>query len=52
MNNEHKPPTTQDEALRMIAPLDPAMPKNAYSPEETEVAFQRLMNFITSLLPE
>lgn len=54
MNEEldHNPPTTQAEAFKMIAPLDPAMPKGAFTPEETELAFTRLYNFITALLPE
>ena len=52
MKNEHKPPTTQAEALRMIEPLDPALPKGAFTKEETDLAFFRLTEFITILLPE
>lgn len=49
---EYKAPTTQAEALKMITPLDPAMPKGAFTMNETEIAFARLVNFITALLPE
>jgi hypothetical protein len=52
MENEHKPPTTQAEALRMIEPLDPALPKGAFTAEEMDIAFFRLQEFIHALLPE
>ena len=52
MNSKHTAPVTQKEALKMISPLDPAQPKNAFTPEEKEVSFSRLVEFIRSLLPE
>jgi hypothetical protein len=52
MSKEHKPPTTQAEALRMIEPLDPAMPKGAFTKQETELAYMRLVNFLAALLPK
>jgi len=52
MSDEHKPPTTQAEAFKMITPLDPAMPKGAFSAEEKDIAFFRLVEFIRLLLPE
>ena len=50
MENEHKPPTTQAEALKMIEPLDPALPKGAFTSKEMDIAFFRLQEFIRLLL--
>jgi len=52
MGNELKPPTTQKEATEMIAPLDPGMPKGAFTKQETELAYTRLVNFLAALLPQ
>ena len=46
------PPTTKSEALKMIEPLDPALPKGAFTKEETDTAFFRLQEFIRVLMPE
>lgn len=52
MQNELTPPTTQAEALRMIEPLDPALPRGAFTPEQTQLAYDRLYNFVTMLIPK
>ena len=52
MTNEHKPPVTLPEAIKMVAPLDPGMIKGAFTKEETELAYQRLVEFFSLLLPE
>jgi len=51
MNDEIKPPTDQDEAYRMVAPLEPNR-TNLYTEEEKQQAFDRLMEFFKMLLPE
>lgn len=51
MTDEHKPPVTVNEALKMIEPLDPALPKGAFTPEEMDIAYFRLQEFLQLLLP-
>lgn len=51
-NEQLTPPTTKAEALRMIEPLDPALPKGSFTAEEMDTAYFRLVNFIELLLPE
>lgn len=53
MNEEldHNPPTTVDEAYRMVAALEPSR-VNLYSENEKQVAFDRLIEFFRLLLPE
>lgn len=51
MENEHKPPTTQAEALKMVEPLNPQF-DGAYELEEVQQAYARLVEFIWLLLPE
>lgn len=51
MDDEHKPPTTMDEAYRMVAPLEPNR-TNLYTEVEKQLAFDRLMEFFKLLLPD
>ncbi len=52
MPNELKPPTTQAEALRMVEPLNPSLPRGTFTAKEMDIAFIRLHNFITALIPK
>lgn len=52
MNNEYKPPVTLPEALKMIEPLDPALPRGSFTAEEMDTAYFRLIHFFELLLPE
>lgn len=51
MSDEHKPPTTQAEAVQMILPLNPEA-WDIYTEQEKKLAYDRLMEFIRLLLPE
>lgn len=52
MNEEtYTPPTTVDEAYRLVAPLEPNR-ANLYTEAEKQLAFDRLMELINALLPD
>ena len=50
-NSNYKSPTNQEEALKMIAPLNPR-PSNTATLIERYLAYERLEEFIKVLLPD
>ena len=48
--DEFTTPTTYSEASRMVAPLNPNSDK--FSQEQKELAFERLLEFFSMLLPD
>lgn len=46
------PPTNLKEALKMVEPLDPALPKGSFTAQEMDTAYFRLIEFLRALLPE
>lgn len=49
---KHLPPTNLSEALKMVEPLDPALPKGSFTAQEMDTAYFRLIEFLRALLPE
>lgn len=46
------PPTNLKEALKMVEPLDPALPKGSFTAQEMDTAYFRLIEFLRAILPD
>lgn len=51
MNENFLPPTNNDAAYEMVAPLNPKYP-DMFSQEEKQLAYTRLLDLIDLLFPE